>query len=120
MAKSKFRSITDLKGYQDFSKTPGGSLCDPSQYEPIESLVKRLTRGEIFVTSNAEYDEDPSFDVVPPQRQDGFDLSDIPRYAEQAERASEALKKLKATPPSEKVEKPKEEAPKPSPEAVKQ
>lgn len=51
-----FRSITDLKAFSDAEKKKGVSMTDPSQYEPLESIVARCRRGEmIFDTEKGWY-----------------------------------------------------------------
>lgn len=43
-----FRSITDLKAFSDAEKKKGVSMTDPSQYEPLESIIARCRRGEMI------------------------------------------------------------------------
>lgn len=62
MSKKAFRSISDLQDYNDDERDFPSSLADDSQYEPIETLVGRMIRGEFIApVADMEY-EYPSHD----------------------------------------------------------
>ena len=52
-----FRSITDLKDYNDDEVNREPSLTDPEQDEPIGKLVARMLRGEMVESRPVYYDE---------------------------------------------------------------
>ena len=93
-----FRSITDLKAYDDSQRFYQPSLTDPSLYESLEDIFKRCQRGELVAQKRARYasdeiDDDDLFEV------DGFeDLTDIDDMAEKL--AREASEKSSATSPA--------------------
>lgn len=77
-----FRSITDLKGFSDVELNFDPSETDSSQYEPLESLISRMMRGEI-IPGNGFDDFDVRSDTEDPwstediTQTDGFDLADV-------------------------------------------
>jgi len=103
---SPFRSITDLKDFNDdevydLKKEP--SLTDPSQDESIETLVARMMRGEIVLGQQAPrydfenvVDHNAAFAAMPPSQREGFDIADIPGLVNQADTA---LRGMNITPP---------------------
>jgi len=92
-----FRSITDLKGYNDDTRILEPSMTDPEQDEPISRLVQRLIRGEMVETRSVVYDDirpemplGEAFEQQNVTTRDGFDLADAPAILDAANRAIEA------------------------------
>jgi len=71
-SQSQFRSITDLKGYDDAEKNDLPSLTDRSSYEPLQSSIKRMLRGETVQSNGLDFSTEISVSEQP-----GADLSDI-------------------------------------------
>jgi len=71
-SQSQFRSITDLKGYDDAEKNDLPSLTDRASYEPLQSSIKRMLRGETVPSNGLDFSTDISVAEMP-----GADLSDI-------------------------------------------
>jgi hypothetical protein len=92
----KFRSITNLKGFNDFTYVKGESEVDPSQYVPLQKLLERVRRGDYSgVGSNPSYDDEElvNSDFVPPTRRPNFDLADFTEMIEKAKRIKNQLEK---------------------------
>lgn len=108
--KMKFRSISDLLGYNDNEKDFGPSMADPSQDEPISALVARMMRGEAVTGFQPTYDvpegQDPAEAInnMSPVEKDGFDMSDAAAGAAVIRRVERAAKKggTKTSPSAEK------------------
>lgn len=109
-----FRTIRNLRGYDDSERDFPPSEVDDSEYEDINVLVKRFMRGEIVHAGRAgTYDgdnQDPValMDQMSPFEQDGADLADVPVIQEGLKSRAKARKAVKATPPTPSEEKPKE------------
>lgn len=92
-----FRSISDLKAYNDNEKSDMPTLTDESLYEPLEDIFKRCQRGELIAQKRGQYagdvSDDDLFDV-----DDMEDLTDIDDRAENL--AQEALKAQEQSEPS--------------------
>lgn len=93
----QFRSISDLKGYSDATKTDienNPSLTDTTQYESIGDLLKRMVRnGHSFTSNNIDgYDEE-----LHPEDMEGHDLADIDEiiYTKVEKQTAELLKQKK-------------------------
>lgn len=50
----QFRTMYDLKGYDDSEINSKESITDPSGYIPTEQLIARFTRGEVVAMGNTE------------------------------------------------------------------
>lgn len=110
-----FRSITDLKAFDDAEKKKGVSMTDPSQYEPIESIIKRCMRGEIAYDPNKGW-----YGVDSEHVEDALDnyeepVDDLTAIDDAAVAIAEAYNAQQATPPAEKQVDP---SPAPSDEGV--
>lgn len=103
---ARFRSITDLCGYQD-PEPPGfrePSQTDPSDYEPIERLVSRMIRGDIQVGPVGPYDgnldsEEAVLEAMAhqsPTEREGFDLSDAHAILENGRKTMTGLQEAAA------------------------
>lgn len=77
----QFRSITDLKDFDDRTVISEPSVTDPSQHVPTEVLIGRIMRGEPY---RRPVDQD--FDILGGREDfaalditttDGFDLADV-------------------------------------------
>ena len=106
-----FRSITDLKAFDDAEKPKGVSLTDPSQYEPLESILARCMRGEMAFSAEkgwfsikGDADLDAVFDADEPVD----DLTAIDDLAENI--VSEINQKQSATHVADEQEKPSQTA----------
>lgn len=80
-----FRSITDLKGYNDDEVNTLPSLVDDSEYEPLESIIARCQRGELIGvrdTGYFEYSGDFNDDAVLDQEFYEQDLTAVDDAAE--------------------------------------
>lgn len=76
----KFRTISRLGGYSDYTDCSGPSLTDPEQDVTIQDLFSKMIRGEGVNQRQVYYDEvtDPKKAEVPVYQQKGFDIADIP------------------------------------------
>jgi len=77
-----FRTIRNLRGYNDAEKGFPPSVIDESEYEDINVLVKRFMRGEVVMSGQpVYYDGDGSADeliaAANPLSMDGADLADV-------------------------------------------
>lgn len=105
---SPFRSITDLKDFSDNEKAVGESVTDPTGYEPIESVVKRMQRGDKLAEflqrqRQAQYDVKEGDDANafldnPPSVID--DIAEVPTEYEMAQASSLVQNQGKAMEPN--------------------
>lgn len=76
------RAQFDLKGYEDPQVEFPPSCVDSSQYEELSTLVRKFLRGERKVRFvpvyeiDSEIDPEKAIDEIPPNRLEGFELSD--------------------------------------------
>ena len=98
---SKFRTRYDnpqsFSDAEDYTNVP--SQTDSSQYEPIESLIKRVMRGEVVHMKEGQYENDgvadmeEAFDRLDPTTSPGFDMADAYEMSQElAEKQSQAVK----------------------------
>jgi hypothetical protein len=103
---SRFRSISDLKGFNDSTKFTEPSLTDSSHYVPTDVLVGRCLRGEnrsgfLGASGTFDYDTD-SLDIdkveqeFNPTRRPNFDLADATAILRQGEAAKKELEAAKS------------------------
>lgn len=100
-----FRSITDLKAFSDAEKSDKPSMTDPSQYEPLESILQRCQRGElVFDASKGWYEFDgndvQNVDDILDREEPEDDLTFIDDQAEAIFKASQESLKKSGTPPT--------------------
>lgn len=95
-----FRSITDLKDYNDDTHICEPSMTDPEQDVTIDQLMRKLIKGiplpEKMVTYDqigAETPHGEAFDALPAMERDGADISDIQPIVASAEAALGSLPK---------------------------
>lgn len=98
MSKIVFRSLTN-KGVVAGERPCGVSKTDQSGHEPITRLISRMTRGDISGVAGGGYydaveDVQQSFDGLPPQERDGFDMADAPAIIERGKAAIKAIEGL--------------------------
>lgn len=87
-----FRSVTDLKAFDDAEKKKGVSMTDPSQYEPLESIIARCRRGELYFDPNKGWygvDSKTDIDKVLDEFEDPID--DLTNIDDMAEKLAEEL-----------------------------
>nr|QJB21656.1 MAG: hypothetical protein [Microvirus sp.] len=99
-----FRSITDLKDFDDRTIITDPSETDPSQYVPTEILIGRIMRGESYrrpVDREFEiHDGSDNFDAIDITTTDGFDLADATAILQGAAEASQSKPQTPADAPS--------------------
>ncbi len=107
-----FRSITDLKAFNDAEHNDQPTECDQTQYEPLETIIARCQRGEMVFSADkgwfqysGKIDEDEVLDQYMPEG----DLTDIDVQAEKM------FEELTSNTPATPVAEP---APAPSPAPV--
>lgn len=123
---ANFRTIRNLKGYNDDETGFPPSEVDQDGYEDINSLVARMLRGEIVRASRSvQFDGDaPAEDLIAgqsPMDRDGSDLADIGPLMDEVtdtiknerKKAKKASKVDPLTPPAGAVETPPKEPQKP-------
>lgn len=74
---SPFRSITDLKDYNDNEKSDLPSLTDPSLYESLDDIFKRCQRGELIAQKRALWSDRSEEELLETPLVDGDDLTVI-------------------------------------------
>lgn len=104
--KTRFRHISDLKGFNDNERDFSPSLVDDTQYEPIETLVGRMIRGEIVkpvgdisYEISAQDDLGKAFESQSVVEREDFDLSDSVSVLASANQALKDLKSSKSAEP---------------------
>lgn len=90
-----FRSITDLKAYDDAQRFYQPSLTDPSLYESLEEIFARCQRGELIAQKRARFASDEIADDDLIEVDEFEDLTDVDDMAENLKR--EAAQKSAAT-----------------------
>lgn len=95
--KLKFRSISALGDYSDATKFVKPSKADPSQDEPIGTIVTRFIAGGGIMqrpstAPNLKPGEvEAQFNTLPPQERDGFDIADAGPIIDAGTKAAETL-----------------------------
>lgn len=77
-----FRSITDLKAYDDAQRFYQPSLTDPSLYESLEEIFARCRRGELIAQKRARFASEKIADDDLIEVDEFEDLTDVDDMAE--------------------------------------
>lgn len=96
--RTRYNNPQSFSDAEDYTDVP--SQTDASQYEPIESIIKRIERGEVVHMKDGLYENDgdvgmeEAFDRLDPTTTPGFDLSDAYEISQALnEKESESVKK---------------------------
>lgn len=114
---SPFRSIRDLKDYNDDESSDLPSLTDPSLYESLDDIFRRCQRGELIAQKRAVWSDRSEEELLDTPLMDGDDLTVIDDIVDLADTLTErdSNVNLEAEERAKEAEAASEEPPAPPP-----
>lgn len=101
--KSKFRSITDLKGFNDDEKSSKPSLTTTDGYESLDDIFRRCQRGELILQRrDVTYSKQSAEELLAQEMRDFDDMTDVDEYIDDLVELSQ---KAKSSDPKSSTEK---------------
>lgn len=99
--KSKFRSITDLKGFNDDEKSSKPSLTTDDGYESLDDIFRRCQRGELILQRrDAVYSKQSAEELLAQEMRDFDDMTDVDEYIDDLIEFSQNAKNSEKVPSS--------------------
>lgn len=106
IVKSKFRSITDLKGFNDDEKSSKPSLTTTDGYESLDDIFRRCQRGELILQRrDFSYSKQSAGELLAQEMRDFDDMTDVDEYIDDLIEFSEKAGKPADNVPSSTSEK---------------